>query len=93
MLYSLAMNFFGGFIGNVKDVVCKGRDRMGESYRAIEKARIEDNNIVIFISDNGPTKTSGTITELNHGSAGPWRFERLGDRPVPAIYRRLSEVP
>jgi len=37
--YSYGAKFFGGFIGNSNDVVCKGRDRMGESYRAAVRAR------------------------------------------------------
>jgi DNA adenine methylase len=37
--FTYSAKWFGGFIGNSKDVVCKGRDRIGESYRAIEKAR------------------------------------------------------
>ena len=40
-LFSYAAKFFGGYIGNSNDIVCKGRDRVGESYRAIEKARKE----------------------------------------------------
>lgn len=38
-LFTYAAKFFGGFIGNSKDIVCKGRDRLGESYRAVEVAR------------------------------------------------------
>ena len=37
--FTYSAKWFGGFIGNTKDIVCKGRDRIGESYRAIEKAR------------------------------------------------------
>ena len=65
-------------IGTYGDSVMELDGRTGEVLEAIEEAGIEDDTIVIFISDNGPTKTSGTITELNHGSAGPWRGE-LGD--------------
>lgn len=39
--FTYAAKWFGGFIGNSKDVVCVGRDRIGESYRAIEKARLQ----------------------------------------------------
>lgn len=39
--FTYAAKWFGGFIGNSKDVVCAGRDRLGESYRAVEKARKE----------------------------------------------------
>lgn len=37
--FTYSAKWFGGFIGNTKDVVCNGRDRIGESYRSIEKAR------------------------------------------------------
>jgi DNA adenine methylase len=37
--FTYAAKWFGGFIGNSKDVVCVGRDRVGESYRSVEKAR------------------------------------------------------
>lgn len=39
--FTYAAKWFGGFIGNSNDLVCKGRDRLGESYRAVEKARKE----------------------------------------------------
>lgn len=41
LCFTYAAKWFGGFIGNSKDIVCKGRDRLGESYRAVEKARKE----------------------------------------------------
>ena len=65
-------------IGTYGDSVMELDGRTGEVLDAIRDAGIENDTIVIFISDNGPTKTSGTVTELNHGSAGPWRGE-LGD--------------
>lgn len=37
--FTYSAKWFGGFIGNTKDVVCAGRDRLGESYSAVEKAR------------------------------------------------------
>lgn len=46
--FTYSAKWFGGFIGNTKDVVCKGRDRIGESYRAVEKAR-ESSKGVKFI--------------------------------------------
>lgn len=36
--FTYSAKWFGGFIGNTKDVVCKNRDRIGESYRAVYKA-------------------------------------------------------
>lgn len=37
--FTYAAKWFGGFIGNSNDVVCVGRDRIGERYRSVEKAR------------------------------------------------------
>jgi len=65
-------------IGHYGDSVMELDGRTGEVLAALREAGIEDETIVIFISDNGPTKTSGSVSELNHGSAGPWSGE-LGD--------------
>lgn len=46
--FTYSAKWFGGFIGNSKDVVCVGRDRIGESYRAIEKARLQVSGIELF---------------------------------------------
>jgi arylsulfatase len=65
-------------IGSYGDSVMELDGRTGEVLAALSEAGIEDDTIVIFLSDNGPTKTSGTVSEINNGSAGPWRGE-LGD--------------
>lgn len=65
-------------IGSYGDSVMELDGRTGEVLTALSEAGIEDDTIVLFLSDNGPTKTSGTVTEINNGSAGPWRGE-LGD--------------
>jgi DNA adenine methylase len=46
--FTYAAKWFGGFIGNSKDVVCVGRDRMGESYRSVEKATTEVYGVELF---------------------------------------------
>ena len=46
--FTYAAKWFGGFIGNTKDVVCVGRDRMGESYRAVGKAAKQVTGISLF---------------------------------------------
>lgn len=46
--YSYGAKFFGGFIGNSKDVVCEGRDRMGESYRAAVGAKKQVKGVNLF---------------------------------------------
>jgi arylsulfatase len=65
-------------IGSYGDSVMELDGRTGEVLAALSEAGIEEDTIVIFLSDNGPTKTSGTVIEINNGSAGPWRGE-LGD--------------
>jgi arylsulfatase len=45
---------------------------------AIKQTGIENNTIVIWISDNGPTTTGGGNDELYSGDTGPFRGE-LGD--------------
>ena len=52
--------------------------RTGEVLNAIEKAGIEDNTVVIWISDNGATVTGTVPGEVGGGSNGPFRGE-LGD--------------
>jgi len=60
------------------DSVLELDQRTGEVLDAIEEAGIRDNTIVIFVSDNGPTTTGGSLNELYAGDTGPFRGE-LGD--------------
>ena len=50
----------------------------GTVLNAIKAAGIEDNTIVVWISDNGPTITATSLDEIHAGDAGPFRGE-LGD--------------
>ena len=52
--------------------------RTGEVLDAISDAGIEENTIVIWISDNGPTVTATARDEIYAGDTGPFRGE-LGD--------------
>jgi arylsulfatase len=60
------------------DSVLELDQRTGEVLDAIEEAGIRNNTIVIFVSDNGPTTTGGSLNELYAGDTGPFRGE-LGD--------------
>jgi arylsulfatase len=60
------------------DSVVELDHRTGEVLDAIEGAGIEQDTIVIWISDNGPTTTSTALSELHAGDPGPFRGE-LGD--------------
>lgn len=50
----------------------------GTVLETIREAGIEDNTIVIWISDNDPTVTATAFDEIHAGDAGPFRGE-LGD--------------
>jgi len=65
-------------IGKYGDSVVELDQRTGEVLDAIKEAGIEDNTIVMFLSDNGPTVTGGSLDELYAGDVGPFRGE-LGD--------------
>jgi arylsulfatase len=64
--------------GKYGDSVVELDFRTGEILKAIEDAGIEDNTIVVWISDNGATVTGTAIDELHQGDNGPFRGE-LGD--------------
>jgi arylsulfatase A-like enzyme len=64
--------------GKYGDSVVELDQRTGEVLDAIEEAGIKNNTIVIFVSDNGPTTTGGSLDELYAGDTGPFRGE-LGD--------------
>jgi len=60
------------------DSVVELDHRTGEVLDAISDAGIEENTIVIWISDNGPTVTATARDEIYAGDTGPFRGE-LGD--------------
>lgn len=64
-------------IGPYGDAIMELDFRTGQVLDAIKAAGVEDNTIVIWISDNGAAPTQGTA-ETRAGSNGPWRGE-LGD--------------
>jgi arylsulfatase A-like enzyme len=71
--------FFGASrIGNYGDCIMELDHNVGRVLAALTAAGIDDNTIVVFVSDNGPTTTSTIPDEMYMASAGPWRGE-LGD--------------
>lgn len=64
--------------GKYGDSVIELDHRTGQVLAAIKNAGIENNTIVIWISDNGPTVTGTSADEIHAGDAGPFRGE-LGD--------------
>jgi len=65
-------------VGKYGDSVIELDYRTGQVLDAIDDAGIADSTIVIFVSDNGPTSTGGSLDELYAGDTGPYRGE-LGD--------------
>jgi len=65
-------------VGKYGDSVVELDVRTGEILEAIREAGIEDETIVVWISDNGATVTATAIDEVHMGDNGPFRGE-LGD--------------
>jgi arylsulfatase A-like enzyme len=64
--------------GSYADSVVELDHHVGEIIAAVREADIEDETIIVFASDNGPTTTTGSIGELYAGDPGPFRGE-LGE--------------
>src|SRR5271167_996498 len=82
-------------IGPYGDAVMELDYRTGQVLDAIKAAGIEDNTIVIWLSDNGSTPTAGPA-EFRGGSNGPFRGE-LGDAlegslRVPAMIKWPGKI-
>jgi arylsulfatase len=65
-------------VGRYGDSVVELDYRTGEVLGAIRDAGIEENTIVIWVSDNGPTITATALDETHAGDAGPFRGELGG---------------
>ena len=64
--------------GKYGDSVVELDARTGQILDAIKEAGIEDNTIIVWISDNGATVTATALDEIHQGDNGPFRGE-LGD--------------
>lgn len=64
--------------GKYGDSVVELDFRTGAILQAIKDAGVEENTIVVWISDNGATVTATAIDEIHQGDNGPFRGE-LGD--------------
>lgn len=65
-------------IGDYGDVVMELDHRSGQVLDALKEAGVEDNTIVIWLSDNGPVRLGASGESFMGGSAGPFRGE-VGD--------------
>jgi arylsulfatase len=82
--------------GAYGDAVMELDHRTGQVLDAIKSAGIEDNTIVVWLSDNGPTPTVGPA-EFRGGSSGPFRGE-VGDAlegslRVPCMIKWPGKIP
>jgi arylsulfatase A-like enzyme len=82
-------------IGPYGDAVMELDYRTGEVLDAIKAAGVEDNTIVIWLSDNGPSPVAGP-PESRGGSSGPFRGE-VGDAlegslRVPAMIKWPGKI-
>jgi arylsulfatase len=74
-------------IGDYGDSLMELDHNTGRVLAAIDKAGLEDETIVVFMSDNGPMRTN---TWPDSGSAGPFRGE-LGD-PLEGSIRTIGMI-
>jgi len=69
-------------IGNYGDKIMEGDYHVGQVLDALKEMQIENNTIVVFASDNGPTgmtlREFGNLGSADMGSPGPFRGE-LGE--------------
>lgn len=77
--------------GPYGDMVMELDHRTGQVLKALESAGVEENTIVIWLSDNGPVQAQGTNGDFMGSSPGPFRGE-VGDAlegslRVPALIK------
>ena len=75
-------------IGNYGDKMMEGDYHVGQVINALKELKIDDNTIVVFASDNGPSgwilRELGNLGTADMGNAGPYRGE-LGEATEGAI--------
>jgi arylsulfatase len=75
-------------IGNYGDKMMEGDYHVGQVLDALKELKIDDNTIVVFASDNGPSgwilRELGNLGTPDMGSPGPFRGE-LGEATEGAI--------
>jgi len=75
-------------IGNYGDNMMEGDYHVGQILDALKELKIEDNTIVVFASDNGPSgwisRENGNLGSPDMGNAGPFRGE-LGEATEGSI--------
>jgi arylsulfatase A len=84
----------GGLYG---DFVTQVDDAVGQVLAALDRAKLSDNTLVFFTSDNGPMWYPEDVKKFGHSAAGPWRGMKgdaweAGHR-MPFIARWPGKVP
>jgi len=84
----------GGLYG---DFVTQVDDAVGQVLAALDRAKLSDNTLVFFTSDNGPMWYPADVKKFGHSAAGPWRGMKgdaweAGHR-MPFIARWPGKVP
>jgi len=78
--------------GHYADVLAEIDYRAGQILDAIDKLKIQDNTVVIWLSDNGPEYFAPW-----HGTAGPWRGNYFtaweGSLRAPFMIRWPQKIP
>ena len=80
-------------IGNYGDKMMEGDYHVGQLMSALKELKVDENTIVVFASDNGPSgwilRELGNLGTADMGNAGPFRGE-LGEATEGAI--RTCEI-
>lgn len=75
-------------IGQYGDKIMEGDYHVGQVLDALKELKVDDNTIVVFASDNGPSgmimREFGNLGSADMGSAGPFRGE-LGEATEGSI--------
>jgi arylsulfatase A len=84
----------GGLYG---DFVTQVDDAVGQVLAALDRAKLSDNTLVFFTSDNGPVWYPEDVKKFAHSAAGPWRGMKgdaweAGHR-MPFIARWPGKIP
>ena len=84
----------GGLYG---DFVTQVDDAVGQVLAALDRAKLTENTIVFFTSDNGPVWYPADVEKFGHSAAGPWRGMKgdayEGGHRMPFIARWPGQVP